>query len=311
MRWGIIAAAALAACAARRRLATRRNPSAHGPRRGPVQLSRRVCHGTGELRPVDRTLDTLRLVLFRRKSPWAEFAAGALLAIAPWIKVYPGLLGVGLVGLRRWHGLAGFILAALLFGLVDFQEVQRFARNCGQYMHNSSLMEQGSPPAPAHPWCHSLPENWHNLWQRTPPPLAWLAHIEGHVATALLLVPLLTWTTFHVYRSRRREELTYPFLIWVTALACFVPRAANDYSLVFLPLAALAVWDRHDPLLVHVGLAALLLWWQPFALPIDGNLLLIIKVAGLAMVGVSLAERASGPIPLAVVSAEFPGVHAA
>jgi hypothetical protein len=88
------------------------------------------------------------------------------------------------------------------------------------------------------------------------------------------------------------------------ALACFVPRAANDYSLVFLPMAALAVWDRHDPLFVHVGLAALLLWWQPFALPIDGGVLLVIKVAGLAVAGVSLAERAAAPIPRPAVQPE-------
>ncbi len=84
------------------------------------------------------------------------------------------------------------------------------------------------------------------------------------MAAALVLIPSLAWTTFHVFRSRRRDELAYPFLIWVTALGCFVPQAANDYSLVFLPIAALAVWDRHDPVFVHVGLAALLLWWQPF-----------------------------------------------
>ena len=239
------------------------------------------------------------LVLLQRKSPFAQVAAGAILSIAPWLKVYPGLLGVGLAGLRRWHALAGFVLAGLLFGLVNFQEVQRFARNCQQYIHNSSVLEKLSPPASPHPWSHSIPENWRNLWRHTPPPIAWLALIEGHVAAALVLLPLLAGTTLHVFRSRRRDELAYPFLIWVAALACFVPRAANDYSLVFLPMAALAVWDRHDPLFVHVGLAALLLWWQPFALPIDGGVLLVIKVAGLAVVGVSLAETRRGADPAA------------
>jgi hypothetical protein len=250
------------------------------------------------------------LVLLRRKSPFCQVAAGAILAIAPWLKMYPGLLGVGLVGLRRWHALTGFVLAGLLFGLVNFQEVQRFARNCTQYIHDVSELQKASPPASPHPWSHSIPENWRNLWRHTPRPIAWLALIEGHVAAALLLIPLLAWTTFHVFRSRRREELAYPLLIWVTAVGCFVPSAANDYSLVFLPIAALAVWDRHDPVFVHVGLAALLLWWQPFGLPIDGSVLFVLKVAGLAVVGVSLAERASAPMPLAVVQAEDPGLDA-
>ena len=97
------------------------------------------------------------------------------------------------------------------------------------------------------------------------------------MATALVLIPLLAWTTFHVFWSPRREALAYPFLIWVTALGCFVPLGANDYSLVFLPIAALAVWDQHDPVFVHVGLVALLFWWQPFGLPIDGSVLLASK----------------------------------
>ena len=230
------------------------------------------------------------------------------MAIAPWVKVYPGLLGVGLAGLRRWQALTGFVLAGSLFGAVHFSEVQQFARNCTLYLHNGAALEKLSPPASPHLWSHSLPENWHKLWRNTPPPIAWLARIGGHVATALVLIPLLAWTTFHVFWSPRREALAYPFLIWVTALGCFVPLGANDYSLVFLPIAALAVWDQHDPVFVHVGLVALLFWWQPFGLPIDGSVLLGIKVVGLAMVGVSLAERASATIQRAEVQTEAPGL---
>ena len=126
-------------------------------------------------------------------------------------QMYPGLLGVGLAGLRRLARLCGLCPGRTVVRPGRRQEVQRFARNCTQYIHDSSVLEKGSPPTSPHPWSHSIPENWHNLWRHTPPPIAWLALIEGHVAAALLLVPLLAWTSFHVFRSRRRKPWRTPF----------------------------------------------------------------------------------------------------
>jgi hypothetical protein len=62
--------------------------------------------------------------------------------------------------------------------------------------------------------------------------------------------------------------------------------------LIFLPLAALAVWDRRDPVGVHVLMAYMLLWWQPYRLPIGPKLLLLTKLLALVAVGVSLVARA-------------------
>ena len=90
----------------------------------------------------------------------------------------------------------------------------------------------------------------------------------------------------------RSQGVTNPFLLWVLAMASFVPPVANDYNLFFLPLAALAVWDRRDPVYVHVMMAFLLLWWQPLALPIDGRMILVFKLAGLLAVALCLSGRA-------------------
>ena len=60
----------------------------------------------------------------------------------------------------------------------------------------------------------------------------------------------------------------------------FLPPVSNDYNLFFLPVAALAVWDRRDPVVVHMLMGLLALWWQPLGLPLDGKLLLVIKVLG-------------------------------
>jgi hypothetical protein len=114
----------------------------------------------------------------------------------------------------------------------------------------------------------------------------------GRAAAAALLLSLLSWVTYRVYRCPNRDALSYPFFLWIVALGTFMSPVSNDYNLCFLPLAALALWDRRDPLLVHVAMALLLLWWQPIAISIDGNAVLLLKLLGLMALGVCLVERA-------------------
>ena len=90
---------------------------------------------------------------------------------------------------------------------------------------------------------------------------------------------------------------------WVTAaVATFIPAVANDYNLVFLPLAAVAVWDRRDPVVVHLALAGLALWAQPVAFAIDPAVLLGLKVLSTLAVGASLAGRLGERAAVAHVS---------
>jgi len=96
-----------------------------------------------------------------------------------------------------------------------------------------------------------------------------------------------------VWRCRGAAPLTYPLLLWIIGLASCVPVIANDYSLVFLPVAAVAVWSRKDPALVQAGLLLSLVWWQPVALPINAVLLLVLKLCALASVGGCIVLRAA------------------
>ncbi len=230
------------------------------------------------------------VALMKRRTGLADVAAGIVLAIAPWAKVYPGLLAVGLLGLRRWRVLAAFCLAGLAIGLADLDQTRRWLENNDRHMAEVYAMSEAFPHAGICAWQHSLTECWKRLWLDTP--LALLARIPGSVAAACLLIPLLAWVSYHVFRCERRSRLAFAYLIWILALATFVPPVSNDYNLVFLPIAALAVWDRRDPLIVHLIMLAVLLWWQPLSMPIDGRIMLLVKLAGLAAVGVSLAERA-------------------
>ncbi len=228
--------------------------------------------------------------LMKRRSKYTDILAGIVLAVAPWAKVYPGLLAVGLVGLRRWRVLASFVVAGAAIGLANLDETLRWLENNDLHIAGVYQLAEAFPEGPIWPWQHSLTECWPRIWMHTP--LHWLGWIPGSVAAACLLTPLLAWVTYRVYRCPKRSRLAYPYLLWVLALATFVPPVANDYNLFFLPMAAVAVWDRRDPLLVHLAMALLLLWWQPLLLPIGGRILLPIKLCGLAAVAVSLSERA-------------------
>lgn len=230
------------------------------------------------------------LAIMCRKSRMAQIVAGGLLAIAPWAKVYPGLLGIGLVGLRRWDAMISFAVVGLVIGASMPDETRGWLANNDLVMAQAKRLSQMEPITRVHPWNHSLSDNWPRIWSGTP--IRFLGRINGYIATAAILGPILAWVSWQMFRCRRRQLLAFPYLMWVVALATFVPPVANDYSLVFLPLAVLAVCSRRDPLLCCLAIAALALWWQPFFLPINGRLLILIKLVALGSVGLSLIERA-------------------
>jgi hypothetical protein len=111
------------------------------------------------------------------------------------------------------------------------------------------------------------------------------------VALAIVL-PIIGWVGLRLYRSKHADRLIYVWFLWVLSVASFVPDIANDYSLSFLPVAAIAVSSFRDPLFVRIGLVLLALWWQPFFLPIPGPIMLAIKLLGVLAVGRSITARA-------------------
>jgi hypothetical protein len=216
----------------------------------------------------------------------AEVVAGGLLGVVAWVKYYPGVALVGLLALRRGRGALAFVLVAGLIGLVDRDDVRRSIAN-GATLARANRVEY---VAFCFPTKHAIAESWRPLWTATP--LRTLRRVPGPVAAALCLVPAVALVSLRVARAADPGPLVVPYLLWLTAAATFGMPYAIDYNLVALPLAALCVWDRRDPTAVHVALGLLLLWWQPIALPIDGRLLFLFKLAGLYAVGASLARKA-------------------
>ena len=293
---GFIAVAACVAVKTRRRLALGEVPAILGVVLILASTPVMFAIERGQIDPLTLVFILVSLPLLRCSSGWAQFLAGGVLCLAPWIKVYPGLLALALIGLRRWRALLGFAVVGAAILLLDLDAVRYFLANNQIHISRTEALNRAFPDGPR-PWNHPLALVWSSLWTGTS--LRWLALIPGKVAAAILLVPPLGWVSYHVYRCPRRAEVTYPYFLWIVALATFVPPLSNDYNLCFLPLAVLAAWDRRDPLLVSVAVALLFLWWQPVGMLIAGKPLLLIKLFGLCAVGVSIVERAAEQASLA------------
>lgn len=245
----------------------------------------------GQYDPLSLLVILAALPLLSRKSNGAQFLAGAVLCFAPWIKVYPGLIFVGLLGLRRWWASLGFIVSGLVIAIYFFYtgEMQNFLVNNTLHMKMAddlALSFSGELCL----WNHPLPTALAGIWLNTK--FSGLGLLTGKVLSALILLAGLFWVTYHVYHCPNRDVLAYPYFLWIVALATFAPQISNDYNLVFLPLAVLTVWDRRDPVPVHIALALLLIWWQPVRLPINADLLMGIKILGVGAVAVCLVNRA-------------------
>jgi hypothetical protein len=233
------------------------------------------------------------LPLLNPRRPALDFIAGCLLAVCPWVKIYPGLLGLALIALRRWHALAGFATGCVGFLILFWGEFIRSLHIVNLAM--DLVRRLGWLGGQYPPWVHSLSMAWlrildvtvgRKIGQKIVTYTAW------PFALAIVL-PIIAWVGMRLYRSKHADRLTYVWLLWVLAVASFVPDIANDYSLSFLPVAAIAASSFRDPLLVRVGLVVLAVWWQPFWLPIPGPTMLAIKLLGVVVVGRSIIARVS------------------
>jgi hypothetical protein len=301
---GIIAAAARTASLWRRRLFLGEIP--------PIVSVVMILYSTPVLFAMERAqYDPLSLLfilaalpLLNHSSKWLQFLAGAILCLAPWTKVYPGLIFVGLIGLKRWRALAGFVVTGMVIAMVFLQngEMQMFLANNTIHIQKAdklALYLAGE----IKPTNHPLPTALASLWLGTK--LSWLGLLPGKMMAVILLMLPLSWVTYHVHKCPQRGALTYPYLLWIVALATFALPVSNDYNVLFLPLAVLTVWDRRDPLMLQASLALLLIWWQPIAMPINAMALFIIKLLGLGAVAVCLVKRASEQTKVIAVE----GIH--
>jgi hypothetical protein len=228
------------------------------------------------------------VALMRPETAKADALAGLCVALAAWLKVYPGIVLLGLCALRRWRVLAWAVAWGIGLGLAMWPATLAWIESIrAAAQHAGTIGDAGD--ARYATWSHTLPAWWDFLRtsRRT-----LLPQVPGIVVAAIVLLPLAAWVCWSVYRSDRRATVVFGLLAWLTALGTFAPAISFDYNLIFLPLAALAVWDRRDPVIAQAVLVLLMLWWQPFNLGIDGAFLSLVKLLGLVAVGYLIVRRA-------------------
>ena len=230
--------------------------------------------------------------LLRKRDATADAAAAFFLAIAAWAKVYPGLLIFALLAVSRFRAAVWMGVWGLLIGASDIPELMRFIANTRADVEATQALAR--VVRDIHPWNHPLGIVWRDLWAGTP-----LAYVPGHIGSAITVGALFVWVSFHMRKSKV-EELLLPYLYWTVALASFIPPISNDYNITPLPLSIIALWSRREPWYVQAALAALLLWWQPVALPLPGRAVMFIKLIGLIAVAMMLVRQ----------SRIFAGAHA-
>jgi hypothetical protein len=220
-----------------------------------------------------------------RRSALGDVTAGCCLALAAWVKVYPGLSVLGLLALGRRRAFLACLAAGLALGLADLTHTLAFLDNAGALSRDFMPSRYGV----VHPSVHTLAGCWPLFWEHTR--LKWLIHVPGWAVWLAAAIPLTGWVSWHVRRSGG-GALLLPYFCWLTTVGTFLPGVSNDYNLVYLPVAVLAVWDRRDPVWLHVLMAFLLLHWQPVQLGISGELLFLFKCLGVVAAGACLVNRA-------------------
>ncbi len=221
-----------------------------------------------------------------RRTGWLSDAlVGYALGVAICLKVYPGLLLIIPLLMRRWRalGLTALVVAACL--CFQAKNLPIFMANLNELAiaHNIEELPAASLVA------HSIPYSWKAVWDGTR--LGILARIPGSVAALGIVGGLLIWVSWSFKRSQQTRTLILPFALWIMAAATFIPKVSNDYNLVFLPMAMLAVWDRRDSVLVHVGLGFACLTLQPLPFAFSPSVAMGFKVLGLVCCARSLVNR--------------------
>ena len=230
--------------------------------------------------------DTLVLTLLliaawamARYTNWAwDAMAGVALAVAFWIKIYPGVLFLAPLAMRRYRVFVMAVVVAALIGAAMAGQTAEWLSASGStqtarvgpikeltdwIQGKGSTGELALQFNPVFVRCmHSLTTYWPLFWGRLG--LEWVARVPNLLCAGLILGPLTLWGSYRVWRTPVRGWIVYPYLLWLALVATFLMPLSYDYNMIYFPLLILAVCDRRDPRWVHVlMLSSCLLWWQP------------------------------------------------
>jgi Glycosyltransferase family 87 len=214
-------------------------------------------------------------------SPRRDAVAGLCLTLMAWVKLYPALLLLAPLALRRWRVVGVFAASSLVLAVFWRNELEAIARSI-----------RGAEGDVRTDFCHvyhSWSQAWAPFWSETP--LSLLTRIPGTVGALAVMLPIIAVMTRNLVRTPNRGRVLLPYLCWLTAAATCLPQIMNDYNWAPLPLALLMTWTRRDSFVVHMLLALGLIWLQPFHVDIGPWLFFTFKLAAFFAATWSLSAR--------------------
>lgn len=237
-----------------------------------------------------------------RRAMLREIGAGILIGLAAWIKLYPAMLVLPLLAMRKWKAAIASVAMMAVIGMATFPWAMQWIQNVKELL--------GTQNQQFIPFSHTLSGHWNLICQSIG--FEAMGKIPGGIGAALVVGPIALGLAWLAYHKRQSASLALPILLWTTALATFWPLISFDYNLFYLPLAAVIVWDRNDPWWVHMGGACLLLTMQPWGLADNaGGMMLLLKFFALIGIGLSLAVKLRAMTQPSAVrdSADYPPVQ--
>jgi hypothetical protein len=223
------------------------------------------------------------IALSWRNQPLGDVIAGLCTACAIGIKPYTIVLLPGLLTLRRWRAF-GFALVWL--GI----EAAVFAPQLRTWL-GVAMQRETINYAVFEDWSHSFVGDWHLIWSSVG--MSGVAKLPAQLCVGTILVAVCAVVGWRVYR-RPQPGIAWPYLLWLTAVGTMLIPIAYDYNLLYLPFAMLAAWSLRDSWRVHVSLALVALWCQPFYFGITHLPLLALKVVSILLSGIVVVTRLEG-----------------
>ncbi len=210
-----------------------------------------------------------------------DLVAGLCVALATGIKPYALILLLGLLALRRFRAAAFAVAWLALQALVLLPDLRRFL--------TVALIENQTSLPIYLDFSHSVIAHWSLLWRD----LGWpqLAQLPAQPIMGGLLLLAMIYVSWQVHRRAVGLALAWPFLLWLAGTATMIFPVANDYNLLFIPLAALAAWNAADSWRIQLCVAAILPWWQPFHFGLTDLAWLLLKSASVVLLGALILRR--------------------
>lgn len=229
----------------------------------------------------------------RGRTLFGDLLAGAVLGLAAWTKIYPFIAIPTLLVFRRPRAFCFAVAFSLLYAAADTEGL----RNFWDHRQATAAIHYAGVHGIYDSFMHPLGAWWVLLWRKAgvtafdPLPQALIA--------IALLAPLFFLVTRPILNLsvQDRAKVLLPFLLWAASVATFVLPIANDYNLIFLPLALLCVFDfgfsgASKGMWFAAVLALISLpWLQPFRMSIDPYIMTVLKLCCLAAAGIAIRTR--------------------